>query len=72
MPHNDWSFIVVELGLVFGGALAFGWWQLRDVAREQAKRETSIKAAAQHTAPQETAAAPASSAPASTGKTPQC
>ena len=39
MNHSDWSFIVVELVLVFGGALAFGWWQLRDVAREQAKRK---------------------------------
>jgi cytoskeletal protein RodZ len=27
--------ILVELVLVFGGALAFAWWQLRDVARAQ-------------------------------------
>jgi len=27
----------VELLLVFGGVVAFGWWQLRDVAREQRK-----------------------------------
>ncbi len=31
--------IWVELVLIFGGVLAFGWWQLRDLARERAKRE---------------------------------
>jgi cytoskeletal protein RodZ len=31
--------IVVELVLVFGGALAFAWWQLRDLDREKRKRE---------------------------------
>jgi hypothetical protein len=31
--------ILVEVVLVFGGALAFGWWQLRDLAREKARRE---------------------------------
>lgn len=29
--------IVVELVLVLGGALAFAWWQLRDVKRDQEK-----------------------------------
>ena len=27
--------ILVELVLVFGGVLAFAWWQLRDVKRAQ-------------------------------------
>jgi hypothetical protein len=31
--------IVVEIVLVFGGALAFAWWQFRDLARERKKRE---------------------------------
>lgn len=33
--------IVVEVILVFGGALAFGWWQLRSIRkdREKARRE---------------------------------
>lgn len=33
--------ILIELVLVFGGVLAFGWWQLRDVkrAREKAAAE---------------------------------
>lgn len=31
--------IVIELVLVFGGVLLFGWWQLRDLDRERARRE---------------------------------
>jgi hypothetical protein len=31
--------ILVEVVLVFGGALAFAWWQFRDLARERRKRE---------------------------------
>jgi hypothetical protein len=31
--------IVVEIVLVFGGALAFAWWQFRDLDRERKKRE---------------------------------
>ena len=29
--------ILIEGVLFFGGALAFGWWQLRSVARDQAE-----------------------------------
>jgi predicted negative regulator of RcsB-dependent stress response len=34
--------ILIEVVLVFGGTLAFGWWQLRSVKRdsEAARRET--------------------------------
>lgn len=31
--------IVIEVVLVFGGVMAFAWWQLRDLARERKKRE---------------------------------
>jgi hypothetical protein len=31
--------IVIELVLVLGGALAFGWWQFRDLANERRKRQ---------------------------------
>lgn len=33
--------ILIEVLLIFGGVLAFGWWQLRDLkkAREQTQRE---------------------------------
>jgi hypothetical protein len=33
--------IVVEIVLVFGGAVAFAWWQFRDLARERAKRASA-------------------------------
>jgi hypothetical protein len=38
--------IVVEVVLVFGGAVAFAWWQFRDLARERAKREAQRRDAA--------------------------
>ena len=46
MASSDWGFFVIELVLVFGGALAFGWWQLRDVARAQ-REEADKKSASQ-------------------------
>ena len=41
--------ILIEVVLVFGGVLAFGWWQLRDVrkAREQTRRRREAEAHAQ-------------------------
>lgn len=42
--------ILVELLLVFGGALAFGWWQLRDVARAQQRTRAERAAAEQREA----------------------
>lgn len=36
---NHLPLIVVEVLLVFGGALAFAWWQFRDLRREREKRE---------------------------------
>jgi hypothetical protein len=39
--------IVVEVVLVFGGAIAFAWWQFRDLARERAKREEAQRRAAE-------------------------
>ena len=39
---------LIEVVLIFGGVLAFGWWQLRDIkksqeqtARERAQREVA-------------------------------
>jgi predicted negative regulator of RcsB-dependent stress response len=33
--------VLIEVLLIFGGVLAFGWWQMRDLkkAREQSQRE---------------------------------
>lgn len=44
--------ILIEVVLVFGGVLAFGWWQLRDVrkARDQARRRREAEAQAEATA----------------------
>lgn len=36
---EHWPFIAVEIVMVFGGALAFAWWQFRDLDREKKKRE---------------------------------
>ncbi len=33
--------ILVEVILIFGGALAFAWWQFRDLARERKKRQAA-------------------------------
>jgi hypothetical protein len=30
--------IIIELFLVFGGVLAFAWWQLRDLRKEREKK----------------------------------
>ena len=29
--------ILIEVVLVFGGALAFGWWQFHEIKRDRAK-----------------------------------
>lgn len=39
MDRSHWPLLLIEGVLVFGGALLFGWWQLRSVARDQ--RETA-------------------------------
>lgn len=36
---NHLPLILVEVLLVFGGALAFAWWQFRDLRLEREKRE---------------------------------
>ena len=35
--HGHWPVILIELMLTFGGVLAFAWWQLRSVKRDQQK-----------------------------------
>jgi hypothetical protein len=45
--------ILIEVVLIFGGVLAFGWWQLRDLQKEREqttrKRERRETADAQET-----------------------
>jgi predicted negative regulator of RcsB-dependent stress response len=38
--------IVIELVVVFGGVLAFAWWQLRDVKRAQERSAAEKRARA--------------------------
>lgn len=44
MAHGNWPVILIELILVFGGALAFGWWQLRSVDRDRRKAQQEREA----------------------------
>jgi hypothetical protein len=37
MDSSALPLILIELVLVFGGVMAFGWWQLRSVARDRQK-----------------------------------
>lgn len=46
--------ILIELVLVMGGVLAFGWWQLRDVKREQARRAAARAAEPRAATPPQT------------------
>jgi predicted negative regulator of RcsB-dependent stress response len=38
--------ILIEVVLIFGGVLAFGWWQLRDLKKERERRERAQREAA--------------------------
>ena len=53
--------ILIEVVLVFGGVLLFGWWQLRSVKRDR-ERTLASKASAVTTAAAAAAAAAAESA----------
>jgi predicted negative regulator of RcsB-dependent stress response len=37
MDSSALPLILIELVLVFGGVVAFAWWQLRSVARDRQK-----------------------------------
>jgi hypothetical protein len=39
--------ILIEVALIFGGVLAFGWWQLRDLKKERERRERAQREAAE-------------------------
>ena len=49
MGSEHWPIILIEVMLVFGGVLLFGWWQLRSVKRDRAKAEAEKAAAANAT-----------------------
>lgn len=35
MGSGHWPIVLIELVLVLGGVLAFGWWQLRSIERDR-------------------------------------
>lgn len=39
--------ILIEVVLIFGGVLAFGWWQLRDLKKEREQSERARSEAAE-------------------------
>ncbi len=47
---GPWPIVLIEVVLVFGGVLAFGWWQLRSIERDRReaarRREAQADAAA--------------------------
>lgn len=47
--RSNWPLLLIEGVLVFGGAMLFGWWQLREVERdrEAARRKREAEAASQ-------------------------
>jgi len=48
---SHWPIVLIEIVLVFGGVLAFGWWQLRSVEKDrremQQRREREAEATRQ-------------------------
>ncbi len=48
LDRSNWPLLLIEGVLVFGGALLFGWWQLREIDRDQreARRRREAEAAA--------------------------
>ena len=44
---ENWPIILIEGIMVFGGALAFGWWQLREIKRDQQRAADKKRAEAE-------------------------
>jgi predicted negative regulator of RcsB-dependent stress response len=46
--------VLIEVVLIFGGVLAFGWWQLRSLARDRAKSRAERESASRDPASEAT------------------
>lgn len=44
---QDLPVILIEVVLIFGGVLAFGWWQLRDLKKERERTARARREAAE-------------------------
>jgi predicted negative regulator of RcsB-dependent stress response len=42
---ENWPIVLIEGIMIFGGALAFGWWQLHEIKRDQRIAAEKKKAA---------------------------
>lgn len=64
---SHWPIVLIEGVLVLGGALAFGWWQLRSVRRDQelaaARRKAEQEAAARSATPEARESSPPGTSP---------
>ena len=63
MDRSNWPLLLIEGVLVLGGALLFGWWQLRSVARDQQETARRREAEAQRGTEQDHAARATDGAP---------
>lgn len=48
---SHFPIIAIELVMVFGGALLFGWWQLRSIKQDQRKAAEKKRAQSEADAP---------------------
>lgn len=71
MDRSNWPLLLIEGVLVFGGALLFGWWQLRSVARDQQEtaRRRAVEAQQEAQGSDPTAAPSARPIPTGSGTT---
>ncbi len=44
---DNWPIVLIEGIIVFGGALAFAWWQLREIKVDQQRAAEKKRAEAQ-------------------------
>lgn len=63
MDRSNWPLLLIEGVLVLGGALLFGWWQLRSVARDQQETARRREAEARQGTEQDKAARATDGAP---------
>lgn len=42
---EHWPIVLIEVVIIFGGVLAFGWWQLRSVKRDREAAQARQQAA---------------------------
>lgn len=48
---EHWPIVLIEVVIIFGGVLAFGWWQLRSVKRDREAAQARRALQAQQQAP---------------------